>query len=365
VQAPGLYLAAPFFDGSTPLGCVAQAAHPDRRQHKYDNPAAIWAFNTRRGQHRSQLNRESGAGSREPPAPTSFQGSFIDQPTRAETARREPPTDRGDASARHQARGTARHMRVNSCATRTSGSAGCLLVADDCFRAHGPLGPGGRLGDVEVVRRRRPRTIATPRTRSSARLPGARLPRRQLNRGRPRGTPRRPLNGGVGSAWTGASNIDRERDADQPRLGAQGSSSTVQRGGGHWSRAHSKKFWPSSSSTVRCCRPTTIQGLSGLCSVSVKPSFDTNICSHDCQGVGALARTARSRLPAPLARSVPSAVLGRRVPLRRRYAAVGIGPPTIGHGPPQLVRSWCPAAAPRETSSAFIARPAAVSAPSW
>ena len=73
---------------------------------------------------------------------------------------------------------------------------------------------------------------------------------------------------------------------DQPRLGAQGSSSTVQRGGGHWSRAHSKKFWPSSSSTVRCCRPTTIQGLSGLCSVSVKPSFDTNVCSHDCQGCG-------------------------------------------------------------------------------
>jgi len=205
----------------------------------------------------------------------------------------------------------------------------------------------------------------SPRTRSSARLPGARLPRRQLNRRRPRGTPRRPLNGGAGSAWTGASNIDRERDGDQPRLGAQGSSSTVQRGGGHWSRAHSKKFWPSSSSTVRCCRPTMIQGLSGLCSVSVKPSFDTNVCSHDCQGVGALARTARSRLPGPLARSVPYAVLGRRVPLRRRYAAVGVGPPTIGHGPPQLVRSWCPSGAPRETSSAFIARPAAVSAPSW
>jgi len=76
VKAPGSYLAAPFFDGSTPLGCVAQAAHPDRRQHKYDNPAAIWAFNTRRGQHRSQRNRDSGAGSREPPDPTSFQGSF-------------------------------------------------------------------------------------------------------------------------------------------------------------------------------------------------------------------------------------------------------------------------------------------------
>ena len=95
-----------------------------------------------------------------------------------------------------------------------------------------------------------------------------------------------PVNGGVGSAWTGASNIDRERDADQPRLGAEGSSSTVQRGGGQWSRAHSKKFWSSSSSTVRCCRPTMIQGLSGLCSVSVKPSFDTNVCSHDCQGCG-------------------------------------------------------------------------------
>ena len=37
------------------------------------------------------------------------------------------------------------------------------------------------------------RTSASPRIRSSARLPGARLPRRQLNRRRPRGTPRRPL----------------------------------------------------------------------------------------------------------------------------------------------------------------------------
>src|ERR1035437_1663932 len=47
------------------------------------------------------------------------------------------------------------------------------------------------------------------------------------------------------------------------------------------------------------------------------------------------------------------------------YSVFGSGPPTIGHRPLQLVMSWCPPAAPREVSSVFIARPAAVSSPSW
>ena len=88
-----------------------------------------------------------------------------------------------------------RHGRFVSPAL-TKGGAAALVLSPNRSRQRG-RGPA----------------TAWPRTRSSARLPGARLPRRQLNRRRPRGTPRRPLNGGVGFAWSGASDIDRERDA--------------------------------------------------------------------------------------------------------------------------------------------------------
>ena len=87
-----------------------------------------------------------------------------------------------------------------------------------------------------------------------------------------------------------------------------------------------------------------IQGLSGLCSVSVKPSLDTNICSHDCQGCGC------ARGDSSVA--VAGATRKRRFRTQylavgffvARYAAVGVGPPddrawsaAAGHVP---VPSW-------------------------
>ena len=84
--------------------------------------------------HKSQLNRESGAGCRELPAPASFQDSFADPrqdcPPRASHRpwwRLGPPPDT-----------RAQPDICIRCATRTSGSAGCLLVADD------PQGPPDR-----------------------------------------------------------------------------------------------------------------------------------------------------------------------------------------------------------------------------
>ena len=56
----------------------------------------------------------------------------------------------------------------------------------------------------------------------------------------------------------------------QARVSCHGSSSTLQRGAGQRSCAHSKKLIPSSSLTERCSWPTTIQGRSRSCSVTVK-----------------------------------------------------------------------------------------------
>ena len=94
--------------------------------------------------HKSQLNRESGAGCRELPPPPAFKTAL---PIPAKTAHREPPTDRGGASARHQTRG---HSPTSAFGVRRELQAppvACLLRT-----ISRPPGPGDRLGDEGGLR---------------------------------------------------------------------------------------------------------------------------------------------------------------------------------------------------------------------
>ena len=79
-----------------------------------------------------------------------------------------------------------------------------------------------------------------------------------------------------GSAAAAPATDNRSHGASWP-----GSSSTLHRGAGQCSAAHSKKLASSSSFTVPCLRPRTSQGFSGSCSVTVYlNSGKTNVCSH-------------------------------------------------------------------------------------